>query len=192
MKNNNMKEYILEKGIELVAENGFKNTGISEILKTASIPKGSFYYYFDSKTDFGIQLINYAARSFFSSIEPYFAKEIPPMERIENFFGEQISHFQGSPCSCNCLFGKLSQEITDQDPLFRKKLAEIFEVWKDYFKKTLIEAEGQGSIHLKHNPDALARFILSGWEGALMQGKIHQSTQPLEEFRDIFFSLLSR
>ena len=185
-----MKEYILQKGIVLVSEKGFKNTGISEILKSASIPKGSFYYYFDSKTDFGIQLINYAAESFFTSIENYFNNETPPIERIENFFGEQIDHFQGSPCSCNCLFGKLSQEVTDDDPQIRDQLAKIFEMWKNFFRDTLIEANEKGMIHLNHDPEALARFILSGWEGALMQGKLNQSIKPLEEFRDIFFSLL--
>ena len=185
-----MKEYILEKGITLVSEKGFKNTGISEILKSASIPKGSFYYYFDSKTDFGIQLINYAAQSFFLSIESYFVKELPPMERIENFFGEQINHFKGSPCHCNCLFGKLSQEITDEDPQFREELVKIFDVWKSFFRDTLIEAEQNNQIKLNHTPEALARFILSGWEGALMQGKVLQSVKPLEEFREIFLSLI--
>jgi len=191
LKNNNMKEYILEKGIILVSEKGFKNTGISEILKSASVPKGSFYYYFNSKTDFGIQLINYAAESFFSSINQYFDKDIPPMERIENFFGEQINHYGGSPCSCNCLFGKLSQEITDSDPQFREELARIFESWKNLFRDALIEAEERELIHLNQTPEVLARFIISGWEGALIQGKLYQSVEPLEEFRNIFLSLLN-
>lgn len=185
-----MKEHILRKGILLVSEKGFKNTGISEILKSASVPKGSFYYYFNSKTDFGIQLINYAAQSFFTEIERHFSSEIAPLERIENFFGEQINHFQTSPCRCNCLFGKLSQELTEEDPLFRIELAKIFESWKVFFSETLIEAEETGTIKLNHSPEALGRFILSGWEGALIQSKLLQSIRPLEEFRDIFFSLL--
>ena len=185
-----MKEHILQKGIVLVSEKGFKNTGISEILKSASVPKGSFYYYFNSKTDFGIQLINYAGQSFFTTIENHFHNDTPPLERIENFFGEQINHFQGSPCRCNCLFGKLTQELTDEDPLFRRELAKIFESWKVLFRDTLLEAQNSGSIKLNHSPEALATFILSGWEGALIQGKLLQSIRPLEEFRDIFFSLL--
>lgn len=190
MKNNNMKEYILQKGIVLVSEKGFQNTGISEILKSASIPKGSFYYYFDSKTDFGIQLINYAAQSFLSSIESTFSKEMPPIKRIENFFDQQIEHFKGKPCSCNCLFGKLSQEITEDDPQFRRELAEIFIAWKNFFRDTLIEADKEGTITLRNDPESLARFIISGWEGALMQGKVLQSITPLIEFRHIFFTLL--
>lgn len=190
MKNNNTKEHILETAVVLVEEKGFKNTGISEFLKSASVPKGSFYYYFNSKTDFGIQLINYAAQSFFSEIERHFSRETPPLERIENFFGEQIDHFQTSPCRCNCLFGKLSQELTEEDPLLRIELAKIFESWKVFFSTSLVEAEEAGTIRLNHTPEALARFILSGWEGALLQSKLSQSIVPLEEFREIFLSLL--
>jgi TetR/AcrR family transcriptional repressor of nem operon len=185
-----MKEFILQKGIVLVSEKGFKNTGISEILKSASIPKGSFYYYFNSKTDFGVQLIHYAAHSFFTSIESSFRREIPPLEKIEDFFDKQIEYFQGKPCSCNCLFGKLSQEITREDPQFRAELAEIFSDWKDFFQQTLIEAKEQGAITTKVAPESLARFILSGWEGALMQGKVLQSITPLIEFKEIILTLI--
>ncbi len=56
------KEKILMTGADLVQHKGFKNTSIQDILKAAAIPKGSFYYYFDSKEDFGLQLIDYPTR----------------------------------------------------------------------------------------------------------------------------------
>lgn len=190
MKHNDMKEFILQQGIVLISRKGFKNTGISEILQSASIPKGSFYYYFESKKDFGHQMVNYAAQSFFDSINTSFAEEIPPLQKIELFFDRQIEHFRGNPCSCNCLFGKLSQEITEEDPQFRNELAEIFRKWNSYLCRTLIEAEKEGTIILNSSPEALSRFILSGWEGALMQGKVLQSISPLIEFREILLKLL--
>jgi TetR/AcrR family transcriptional repressor of nem operon len=52
------KERVLETGAAIVHRKGFHNTGIQEILKAAEIPKGSFYFYFDSKEDFGLQLVD--------------------------------------------------------------------------------------------------------------------------------------
>ncbi|MBI9102663.1 MAG: TetR family transcriptional regulator C-terminal domain-containing protein [Spirochaetales bacterium] len=190
MKNNNMKEQILKKGVLLVSEKGFKNTGISEILKAVSVPKGSFYYYFSSKTDFGIQLIKYAAEDFFSELESYFSPEIPPLKRIENYFDNQIQKYSGAACSCNCLFGKLSQELVSEEPAFQKELADIFITWQNCFSKALREAEEAGEINLIYDARVMARFALSGWEGAIIQGKILQSLDPLLEFRKIFFSIL--
>lgn len=190
MKNNNTKEHILKQGMSVVKEKGFKNAGLSEILKSASVPKGSFYYYFDSKTDFGVEMLSYAADSFFSEMQSYFSPEIEPIKRIEDFLGDQIAYFRRGPSSCNCLFGKLTQELTEEDPLLRKKLSEIFDSWQQLFQKALEEAQEKKTISPEKSPEKLARFILSGWEGALMQSKLLQSVQPLEEFKEIIIQLI--
>nr|WP_241016654.1 helix-turn-helix domain-containing protein [Enterobacter hormaechei] len=33
-------------------QNGFLSTGVDAIVKNASVPKGSFYYYFKSKEEY--------------------------------------------------------------------------------------------------------------------------------------------
>ena len=55
------KQRIIKKGAELVYSNGFNNTGIQEVLHAADVPKGSFYFYFKSKEEFGLSLIDYFA-----------------------------------------------------------------------------------------------------------------------------------
>ena len=49
---------ILEVGSTIIHQKGFNNTGIQEILDKAGVPKGSFYFYFKSKEDFGLALID--------------------------------------------------------------------------------------------------------------------------------------
>ena len=59
-----------------MAQHGYNNTGLNEILESAGIPKGSFYYYFNSKDDpvqvkpvdtlWGAGGVRFIARSFFS------------------------------------------------------------------------------------------------------------------------------
>ena len=46
------REKILEAGFRLFYERGFEATGIQEITMASGVPKGSFYNYFSSKTDF--------------------------------------------------------------------------------------------------------------------------------------------
>jgi TetR/AcrR family transcriptional repressor of nem operon len=40
---------LIRSGLELLTQNGFLSTGVDAIVKNASVPKGSFYYYFKSK-----------------------------------------------------------------------------------------------------------------------------------------------
>lgn len=187
-----MKERILKQGMFLVAEKGFRNTGISELLKTVSIPKGSFYYYFKSKTDFGLQLIRYASAGLVSELEDYFSKDVPPLKRIENYFDSKIDIYKNETCTCNCIFGKLSQELSSEEPEFQLELSNLFVIWRNYFRDALLEAESNGEVKLEYNAEVLARFAISGWEGAITQGKILQSLDPLIEFKKIFFSILNQ
>ncbi|MEG9023203.1 TetR/AcrR family transcriptional regulator, partial [Klebsiella pneumoniae] len=43
------REHILATGEQLCMHRGFTGMGLSELLKTAEVPKGSFYHYFRSK-----------------------------------------------------------------------------------------------------------------------------------------------
>ena len=45
---------LLEAGLQAFRATSYADTGINEVLDRASVPKGSFYHYFRSKTDFGI------------------------------------------------------------------------------------------------------------------------------------------
>ena len=46
------REHLLDVGVELMHQNGYNATGLSDILKAADMPKGSFYHHFSSKEDF--------------------------------------------------------------------------------------------------------------------------------------------
>ena len=59
IKTNDTRQHILDIGYQLVVTKGFTNVGLSEILKTAAVPKGSFYHYFKSKEQFGEALIQH-------------------------------------------------------------------------------------------------------------------------------------
>ncbi len=53
------KTALLEAGCRIMREKGYSNTGIQEVLGSTGVPKGSFYYYFDSKEDFALQIIDH-------------------------------------------------------------------------------------------------------------------------------------
>jgi len=55
------KENILLTGARLIHEKGYNNTGLAEILRESGVPKGSFYFYFRNKEDFGLQVIDFYA-----------------------------------------------------------------------------------------------------------------------------------
>lgn len=48
----------MRAGVALLTEKGFSAVGLEEILSSVGMPKGSVYYYFESKTAFGLTLVD--------------------------------------------------------------------------------------------------------------------------------------
>ncbi|MBT2658181.1 TetR family transcriptional regulator [Bacillus sp. ISL-18] len=46
-----MKHKLIETGIQLFDQNGFKSTSVQDIVQLLGVTKGTFYYYFDSKEE---------------------------------------------------------------------------------------------------------------------------------------------
>src|SRR5436189_2079852 len=53
------KERILEAAEEIMLQKSFHSVGLNEILAAVKVPKGSFYHYFQSKEQFGVELLRH-------------------------------------------------------------------------------------------------------------------------------------
>ncbi len=88
------KQRIIEEGAHIILRKGFNNTGIQEVLEAAGVPKGSFYFHFRNKEDFGLKVVDYFARSVFSTAEGFFGDDtLPYLERLRGFFRSFIELF---------------------------------------------------------------------------------------------------
>ena len=95
MVRTNTREEIIRKGAELIHAQGFEATGLKQILHAASIPKGSFYFYFKSKDDFGLEIIDYFQAAISGIFSRYLNdKKIPPLRRLDNLFEYYETAFQ--------------------------------------------------------------------------------------------------
>lgn len=52
-----VKKMLIRSGMEMFTEKGYMTSDINGILKKVGVPKGSFYYYFDSKEQFGLEIM---------------------------------------------------------------------------------------------------------------------------------------
>lgn len=63
------RDSLLAVGQELFINSSFNSVGLNDILRRAGIPKGSFYHYFDSKEDFGLQVVELYAQQNLAQLE---------------------------------------------------------------------------------------------------------------------------
>jgi TetR/AcrR family transcriptional repressor of nem operon len=189
MEKKDTQSDIIKIGTELIARHGYNATGIEMVLKEAGIPKGSFYHYFKSKEEFGLAVMDLFADKYGQRMSEQLANTaLPPLMRLNRLLEGSLERFSRNQCSKGCLIGNLGKEMADQNERFRARLDEIFTGWRRLFAACLREAQQSGALRADCDCDALASFVLSGWEGAILRAKVMKSPQPLQDFINILFS----
>tara|TARA_Y100000766_G_C18869427_1_gene587464 strand:- start:71 stop:724 length:654 start_codon:yes stop_codon:yes gene_type:complete len=188
MKNTATRDKLIDSGAELIAQQGYNATGINAVLKTCGVPKGSFYHYFSSKEDFGLAVIERFADDYDASLAALLEDPaLPPLERLRRYFATGRAHMLDCDHTTGCLIGNLGQELSGQSDTFRDALNLVFQRWEKRFVACLSQAQADGTINAAIPPEALASFILSGWEGAILRAKTLKSLAPMEHFEAILF-----
>ncbi len=187
------KQKIIEIGAQIIHQKGYHHTGIQEILNVAGIPKGSFYFYFASKEDFGLQVIDYFNNRHREMVTPILEdKTLSPLQRLEKIFDWFMGRFKEMGYTCGCPIGNLSQEMGDLSPAFRSKLNESFERMVQVIAGLLQEGKETGEVPADLDIEETANFIVSAWHGALIRMKIVKGTEPLENHKRFIFQTLLR
>lgn len=183
------RELLLRSGLEVLTEKGFSAAGIDEILGRVGVPKGSFYYYFDSKEAFGLELIDRYADFFAQKINRHLTNtQLTPIDRLRSFVGDAIASMGRFDFRRGCLIGNLGQEMGSLPESFRSRLREVFEDWQARFADCLLQAQATGALSKSVDASQVAAFFWIGWEGAVLRAKLEQSPIPLEVFADFFFA----
>ncbi|QDV35720.1 TetR/AcrR family transcriptional regulator [Tautonia plasticadhaerens] len=187
------REALLEVGRRVFLEKGYSGAGLDAVLKAAGVPKGSFYYYFGSKEDFGLAVVDSFVEESDRALEAALEdRAIEPLVRLRRYFEAAAERFEGDRCRSGCLVGKLSQELAEQSETFRRRLSEAFDAWTVRVASCLEEARGLGELPAELDARALAELLTDGWQGSLLRAKTLQSPRPLRIFIDVMFRTVLR
>ncbi|MEG5802965.1 TetR family transcriptional regulator C-terminal domain-containing protein [Enterobacter hormaechei] len=178
---------LIHSGLELLTQNGFLSTGVDAIVKNASVPKGSFYYYFKSKEEYAQTVLNAYDSFFVHKLKKHLhGSSSPPMVRLENFINDACDGIKKYNFTRGCLVGNMMQESPGLPLSFIKQLQDILERWQAIVASCLSDALSSGDICSDMNDTQLAAIFWSSWEGAVMRAKLYCSTQPVYDFWSYF------
>ena len=180
-KTHDTRQHILNIGYQLVVAKGFTNVGLSELLKTAAVPKGSFYHYFKSKEQFGEALI----QGYFEFYLEYVAAILIQgkgngFERLTDYFSRWLEVDNGS-CNVNkCVVVKLSAEVSDLSEPMREALKIGAYSIVNLIAQCIEDGIKDGSITVKDS-QLTAQTLYQLWLGASLFYKLSQDLQVLQQ-----------
>ncbi len=186
-----MAKHIVQVGVELFSTKGFGNVGLLEILKTAGVPKGSFYHYFKNKEGFSLKVVEFYSESSLEVMMSYLADESRNgKDRIMHFYKDMLSVYTTKEYTEGCLLGNCSVEMSGINPLYAKKISDEFTKWEAELATCIQLGKEDGSILNPKEASKLAAYILNSWEGALLRMKSDKSDEAMRIFIEMIEEML--
>jgi len=176
------RESLLNQGVTLFMGQGYHGTGLQEILDAVNVPKGSFYNYFDSKEDFGADVIQHYIGPFITQLAKHLDdSDTDALGAIRAYFDELIIELENNEFRGGCLLGNLMGELGDTSQVCQKSLQAAVRRYRELLQFGLEKAQQQGTVRLDKSAEEMADLLINSWQGALLRMKIEKSSTPVKQ-----------
>ncbi len=172
---------ILATGQRIMSRKGFSGVGLTEILKDAGVPKGSFYHYFASKDAFGEAMLSAYFEGYHADMDALFAKPgLTMAERLMLYFAAWRENQGAFDCQGRCLAVKLGAEVADLSEPMRLALKTGTSGIIARMTRAIEGGVADGSVSASEAPADLAASLYYLWLGASVMVKIGRTQDPFE------------
>jgi TetR/AcrR family transcriptional regulator, transcriptional repressor for nem operon len=160
------RERLLQAAFREVYKVGFQNAGIDTILAATNVTKGALYYHFKSKEALGYAIIEEIVAEMTGD------RWLRPLQRRKdkNPIDALIGVVQAIPhgprdVKGGCPLVNLTQEMSQLDERFRKRLERIFHAWQEAIATALRRGQVEGVVRRDLVPEETASFLIALVEG---------------------------
>lgn len=189
------RKKLVEAARELFLERGYEAVGVAEILKKAGVNSGSLYYFFKTKEELLLAVLDWYLENLHPEvIEPARQQTTDPIEQVFAVMNGYRQLLTMTECRIGCPIGNLALEMSEKSEAVRGKIAQNFENWRAALRDMFAAAKDR--LAAGTDCDALATFCLTVMEGGMMQARAHRSLAQFEQsialLRDYVERLMER
>jgi AcrR family transcriptional regulator len=173
------KDKLIQVAFELFHRQGYGATGVAQILRESGVHSGSLYYFFPTKEDLLIAILEWCKENLWPEIiQPVFDRISDPIERIFGVLDGYRQMLIMTDCTHGCPMGNFTLELADRHPAIRRLVAENFSGWTRAIEQCVREAADR--LPAETSSDQLALFVLTTMEGGVMLARAYKSLDPFD------------
>jgi TetR/AcrR family transcriptional repressor of nem operon len=176
------RERLLQVAFDLIWQQSYGSVSVENICDRAGVKKGSFYYFFPSKSGLAVAAYEEHWQQRRPVYDHAFSPLVPPLERIENYcrsiYEGQKEKQKKIGRVLGCPFASVACELSTQDENIRQKSQEIFERGCKYIEAALNDAQKEGLIE-KYDAAEKSRVISAFVIGMLLHAKVKNDVEVL-------------
>jgi TetR/AcrR family transcriptional repressor of nem operon len=181
-----MKERLTDAAMDLLWENSYGTTSVDAICEKAGAKKGSFYYFFKSKSELAAAALEADWKKKKREMDAIFSPTVPPLDRLDRYFDFVRRTLAERQKQCGSILGcpllSIGSEVSTQDQIVRETVDRIMDTKVNYFISAVRDAAAQDLIEAP-DPEAKARALFACYQGTLAQARIQNDLELLREFK---------
>jgi TetR/AcrR family transcriptional repressor of nem operon len=183
-----MKERLMEAAMDLMWQNSYGTASVDAICVRAGAKKGSFYYFFKSKSELAAAALEADWNKKKAEMDSIFSPTVPPLERFDRYFDfvyERLIEVQ-KRCGAilGCPFVSVGSEVSTQDQIVREAIDRIMDRKLQFFVSAVRDAAAEGLI-VAPDPEAKARALFACYQGTVAQARIQNDIELLRQFKQV-------
>jgi AcrR family transcriptional regulator len=184
------RERILETATDLFANQGYRATGINEVIDKSGVAKATFYHHFPTKADLCLAYLKARNSTELNSIKDFIAKKRTPWSRFLGVI-ESLEPWLKANQMRGCSFLNMVAEEPDPKSPLRKEGRKHYESLRDLIRKLAMElVESDPQHYGKLDADAITDEYLVIIGGSIALAEIYHDAWPMRQGIDMVARLV--
>lgn len=184
------RERILQVAAELFYQQGYRATGINEVIRKADVAKATFYAHFPSKDDLCLAYLRESNVAEMAELTAFLDSRLTPWERFTGFM-EAIEQWMLANNMRGCRFLNIVSEVPDPESPLRQEGMKHYDrlhALIEDMAEALVVSDKLRYGHLDTRRVADNYMVIL--TGAIGMAEIYHSIEPIERAKEAVLSLV--
>ena len=183
-----MKDRLMDAAMDLMWQNSYGAASVDAICERAGAKKGSFYYFFKSKSELAAAALEADWHKKKVEMDSIFSPTVPPLERLDRYFDFVYNRLGQLQKKCGsilgCPFVSVGSEVSTQDQIVRGAIDRIMDRKLQFFVSAVRDAAAEKLI-VAPDPVAKAKALFACYQGTVAQARIQNDIDLLRQFKQV-------
>jgi AcrR family transcriptional regulator len=173
------KQDVLNAALKLFCEKGYHATTMDEIAKEAGTGKGTVYWYWKSKEDIFLELLDVKLGSYLSALERTAAMPVEASDKVPMLIAEVGNIFARYRKLCKILFLLITEDANSFSGDIKAITESYYRRFKDLIAGIIAEGIEAGTISRDVNSSMISALLIAILDGIVVQETIFKEEYSL-------------
>jgi TetR/AcrR family transcriptional repressor of nem operon len=187
------KQRLLDATIDLIWLHSYGAVTVDNICERAGVKKGSFYYFFPSKTDLVVAALDAHWQTVKAQLDRVFSPALPAVDRLRSYFDwvyqRQLEMKEKTGRVVGCPLCSVGSETSNSDLVICTKVQELMANYGAYLERAVRELQAEGAVP-PQDVTAQTRGLFAHLHGVMGQARIQNDVEIIRGLEPAAFRFL--